>query len=244
MPTTRIITVASTKGGVGKTTLAYELAALWRAVLIDLDWDAGGVTGLWGANADRYGTRLLDALGDGRGPRPIEAPGRPRLVASHPDLAVSQPEPGDLADRLARWGDEWSAQYIVVDTHPGAVPATFGALSAAHAVVVPIVLRERELAAAEGMLGEFRDYPLILAPTMVPPIPPGRQLDRLERLAREYRVPVAPPISEHRWLGRRLQRRAISLIPHPSAQTRRAAEQFAAVAGFVDAYLARSAVNV
>lgn len=35
----RIITVASWKGGVGKTTLAYEVAYQTGAVLVDLDWE-------------------------------------------------------------------------------------------------------------------------------------------------------------------------------------------------------------
>ena len=37
---THIVTVAAAKGGVGKTTLAYELAAGLGGVLVDLDWDA------------------------------------------------------------------------------------------------------------------------------------------------------------------------------------------------------------
>ena len=37
---TAIITVSAAKGGVGKTTLAYELAAALDGPLVDLDWDA------------------------------------------------------------------------------------------------------------------------------------------------------------------------------------------------------------
>ncbi len=47
-PRGAILTVAAQKGGVGKTTLAYELAALLGAVLIDLDFHGGGATSLWG----------------------------------------------------------------------------------------------------------------------------------------------------------------------------------------------------
>jgi MinD-like ATPase involved in chromosome partitioning or flagellar assembly len=37
-----VITIASTKGGVGKTQLSFELSAALGAVLVDLDWHAGG----------------------------------------------------------------------------------------------------------------------------------------------------------------------------------------------------------
>lgn len=40
----RIVTVGAAKGGVGKTTLAYEIAACLKGVLVDLDWDSGGAT--------------------------------------------------------------------------------------------------------------------------------------------------------------------------------------------------------
>ncbi len=40
----KIITVAAYKSGVGKTTLALELAQLLEAPLVDLDWDKGGAT--------------------------------------------------------------------------------------------------------------------------------------------------------------------------------------------------------
>ena len=69
-----ILTVAAQKGGVGKTTLAYELAAALDAILIDLDFHGGGATNLWGfdplaVRARRCWTRSnVDPTGDRRGP--------------------------------------------------------------------------------------------------------------------------------------------------------------------------------
>ena len=65
----RIVTVAAAKGGVGKTTLAYELAAALGGVLVDLDWDAGGATRMWGFDPSRRGARRRSWTGSSAGPR-------------------------------------------------------------------------------------------------------------------------------------------------------------------------------
>ena len=105
---TKIVTVYAGKGGVGKTTLSYELAYSLRAVLVDLDWDAGGASGMWGYNTRERQPRspLVDALGSDRTPSIVTEERRPDLVPSHPDLAVNQPEPADMRDRLAKWAVE------------------------------------------------------------------------------------------------------------------------------------------
>jgi hypothetical protein len=65
----KIVTVAAAKGGVGKTTLAYELAQVLEAPLVDLDWDEGGATRRWGyRHEDRVRAPLLAALESGRTP--------------------------------------------------------------------------------------------------------------------------------------------------------------------------------
>ena len=51
----QIVTVAARKGGVGKTTLAYELAWLLDAPLVDLEFDEGSATRMWGY---RHETRV------------------------------------------------------------------------------------------------------------------------------------------------------------------------------------------
>lgn len=233
----RIITVAAAKGGVGKTTLAYELAAALDGVLVDLDWDAGGATRMWGLDPlSRKRAPLLDALErgpDGTGPRPLKKKNQPRLVPAHPDLAASEIPDDLVADCLATWAGVWETSHVVVDTHPGANPLTDGALQAADLVVVPVILGMRELDALEAMLADFSTYRLLLVPTMVPSVPPRRLVDRLAQIA-GGQVTVATPVREYRFIRRRLRRSALVLQPNPGVQVRAAAEEFTAVAKHVE----------
>ncbi len=68
----------------------------------------------------------------------------------------------------------------------------------------------KELSALEGMLAELPDHPLLVVPNRVPPIPPAAELTRLKQITTDARVPVAPPVSEYRWLARRKTRLALS----------------------------------
>ncbi|MHB8618270.1 MAG: ParA family protein [Chloroflexota bacterium] len=232
----KLIVVAAAKGGVGKTTIAYELAAALDGVLVDLDWDSGGATRMWGYDPSAFRRApLLDALEgwpDGRPPAPRARLHQPALVPGHKDLAASSIPDALVADCLTAWAKAWKRPYVVVDTHPGANPLTDGAMQVADLVVVPVILGAREMDALEGMLRDFAQYRLLLAPNMVPASPPRRYVERLASLAEG--VPVAPPISEHRWIRRRLRRAAVTLQPNPGLQVRHAAEEFRQLAVAVE----------
>lgn len=208
--TQKIVTVYAPKGGVGKSTIAYELAWLLDAVLVDLDTDAGGVTGQWGHKPEQPDQRLLDALETGRTPRPLRAKRRPDLVPASPELVMNPPETDELADSLTRWAGEWAREYTVVDTHPGGSAMGFGALSAASLVVMPMALAMRELDALEGSLKELKGYPIMVVPNKVPNTPNGKMLERLTDIVERETVLVGPPISLYTWLPRRQRRAAIS----------------------------------
>jgi len=236
--TPRIVTVAAAKGGVGKTTLAYELAGALGGALVDLDWDAGGATRMWGFDPLKAARApLLDALErgpEGRPPRLKRRPNQPLLLPAHPDLSASRIDAELVADCLSAWAREWHEPYVVVDTHPGANPLTDGAMQVADLVVVPVVLGAREMDALEAILSDYAGYRLLLVPTMVPAVPPRRFVERLASLADEGRLAVAPPISEHRWIRRRLRRAALVNQRNPGVRVRAAAAEFRAVADSVE----------
>ena len=54
----KIVTVWAPKGGVGKTTIAYELAYMLDAPLIDLEWDDGSASVQWGLRSPSRLTEL------------------------------------------------------------------------------------------------------------------------------------------------------------------------------------------
>jgi chromosome partitioning protein len=199
-----IVTVAAWKGGVGKTELAKELAFLLGAVLVDLDWDEGGATRAWGYRHEARTTApLLDALETGRVPRPMSGSGvRADLIPSHPDFATNQPP----ADRMATALEQWSQTLrrpLVIDTHPGGVSSTMGAVAAAHVIVVPVNLETRALKATESMAKELQGgYPLMFVINRVEAAPES-ELKQLEKLSETFGIPVGPFVSSHTFLKRR-----------------------------------------
>jgi chromosome partitioning protein len=231
-----VIAVAAGKGGIGKTTIAYELAAALDGVLVDLDFDGGGATAMWGYDIGAFQhAPLLDAFErgpTGPPPKPKIKRHQPALVPGHSDLGASTIPDDLVADCLLAWADVWPQRYVVCDTHPGANSLTDGAMQAADLVVVPVVLATRELDALQRMLGDFAGYRLLLAPNKVPPSPPRRHVERLTALSGGY--PVAPPISEHRWLARRVRRAAVVLQPNPGRQLQTAAIEFRDLAASVE----------
>jgi chromosome partitioning protein len=221
----KLIVVSAYKGGVGKTLLSYELAYLMGAVLLDLDWDKGNASRAWGyREEDRVNSPLLDALDRGRVPRPLAGgPWRPDLVPCSADFGANQPETEKLTDALSDWAVQWGREFqcpVVIDTHPGAGSATFAAVAAAHGVVVPTVLGEREMEATEGMVVELKSYRILLVPNKVGVSPPDRYIKWLGRIAAGAFVPVGPAISNYPWLTTRQRRMAICATDPPPARAR------------------------
>jgi chromosome partitioning protein len=226
-----ILAVAAQKGGVGKTTLSYELAAVLDAVLIDLDFHSGGATAMWGFKPeDARRVPLLDALerDDQRPPRPKHRTNRPDLVPSHPDLSAIALDATEIADYLEAWAVAWERP-VVIDTHPGAHATTDGAVQVADLLIVPVPIGQREMAATRSMLRDHQGFPILLVPMMVPGSPPKRYIEDLRELSAPGNIHLAPIVSEHRWLKRRLLTTALTRQGR-GERTQRAAAEYQAVA--------------
>ena len=234
---TNIVTVHSRKGGVGKTTLAYELAWLLDAVLVDFDYEAGNATGTWGWKPEeRAGSPLLDALEKGRVPKPLTGFRKADLVPGHPLFSVYDGNAGDISDALAKWASEWGRGWVVVDTHNGFSEATAGALQAANLVLAPVPLATKDLMATRALVDDLVDYPLVLIPSIVRSAP-EQMTRRLEEIVAGTPVQVGPFVPFRRTVGQRSKRIAISAEDPPSKDLQPLKEAMQQIADYVKRYL-------
>ena len=228
-----VITVAGHKGGVGKTTIAYELAAALDGVMVDLDFHGGGATNLWGFDS-RSARRapLLDALVEAACHGPSSGRTGHRWCPPIRTSALPSWTPTRSPTRSSV-GDRRAPRPIIVDTHPGAHFTTDGALQAADLVVVPVPPSRRAIAAVREMLYEHSGFRIVLVPNMVSRSPREWWLQALEGFAEDPLVHLAPAITLHPWLNDRLLTTPVVAQTRPGRRTEHAASQFRAVASHI-----------
>lgn len=165
---TRILAVVNQKGGVGKTTtsinLGTALAAVGRKVLI-VDFDAQGnaSTGLGITRPERAltsydmvvdGVNLEEAVQSTLVPRLDIIPGDENLSGVEIELASDTRRSYRLRDSLRSFVERAAAQdqmpydYILIDCPPSLSALTLNAMTAAHALLVPL---QCEFLALEGL---------------------------------------------------------------------------------------------
>ena len=234
---TKIVSVHSRKGGVGKTTLAYELAWILEAVLVDLEWDDGGATRQWGyRHEDRAGAPMVEALERGRTPRPIRGHGKPTLVPGHPLLGSLGLTAEGVSKALRSWANDWGTDWLIVDTHPGSNPWSDGANAVADIVLAPVPLKTKELEAIAGMVAEMADYPLVLVPIMVPRIPEAGGVARLASIVDGTPVRVGPIVPRAEAVGVRRKRMAMTAEDRPAKAVQPVVEALRDLADYVERY--------
>jgi len=204
-----VYTVASSKGGTGKTTTAAELTAELarrgrRVLAIDLD-QQGNLTRRLGINQDSEVGFAADVLvkkatiAETATPAP-SVDGAWVLAGSH-DLADLESRPAivvSLSSILPAAVGEWDD--VVVDTPPALGPVTLAGLQAADVVIAALECKTeaydqlQRLAEVIGQLRNGESFRWVI-PTRYNA---RRRLDRevVEILAEDYPDKVTPPIRE------------------------------------------------
>ena len=165
----RVVAIANQKGGVGKTTTAINLGTALAAVgervlVLDLDPQGNASTGLGIDIEQRFqtsfdvltgGAAILDTVLKTAVPNLFVVPANNDLVGIDSILASDQNKPFKLRDAItALVGQQRTRDpdthftYVLIDCPPSLNLLTLNAMSASHAVIVPV---QCEFFALEGI---------------------------------------------------------------------------------------------
>ncbi|MBR9841148.1 MAG: ParA family protein [Rhodobacteraceae bacterium] len=152
----KTIVIANNKGGVGKTTVASQIAfylgrAGYSVIAVDLDGQRNLTSALGGT---RVVGNALQMLEGGEAPSFSVDPGEVVLIDGDRDVPVSSDD-AVLQSTVAALDGLDGADFCIVDTPPTFSALVYGALLTADFMLSPIELKRFSLDGVEGVLKAF-----------------------------------------------------------------------------------------
>jgi len=152
----KTIVIANNKGGVGKTTVASQIAfylgrAGYSVIAVDLDGQRNLTSAMGGA---RVVGNALQMLEGGGAPSFSVDPGAVVLIEGDRDVPVSSDDTV-LQSTVATLDGLEGADFCIVDTPPTFSALVYGALLTADFMLSPIELKRFSLDGVEGVLKAF-----------------------------------------------------------------------------------------
>lgn len=174
----KIISIANQKGGVGKTTTAFNLGACLakdgkKVLLVDADPQANATSGL-GLNPDDSEISVYECIVDGVDPKAgirkscvegLDVLGsRIDLVGAEVELMQRKDRERILSKVLAPLKDSYD--FILVDCSPSLGLITVNALTASDSVIIPVQAEYFALEGISQLLNTIRIIKNRLSPTL------------------------------------------------------------------------------
>ena len=164
----RIITIASQKGGVGKTTTAISLGSCLaqesrRVLLIDIDPQGNASSGLGVKGGDQQHTTYEVLIGQAELPQAILptslanldlVPAGQSLSGAEVELVSVMARETRLKTALGAIRDQY--EYILVDSPPSLGLLTVNALTASDSVLIPLQCEYMALEGLSQLIGAIR----------------------------------------------------------------------------------------